>query len=146
MTDNHHTDNVRQISSASKLENAKLESTHSQALLTLVIDEKTDIAMADKPIFGATVTIRDDINTLVGKILEKGCVLGWLNYVDVTKFACITHTRHYLEASHYFYAESNQLKLSQRLILHHVDTAMSKSKQLFTFSCADGKSHTFASA
>jgi hypothetical protein len=103
-------------------------------LLTLVLDEHTDVAMSDRPIFGTTVTIRDDIESLIGSVLQAGLIVGWLNYVDVTKFACITDDKHYQEASHYFKAESNQLVLVKPLMLHDVDTLMSRTKQLFTFS------------
>jgi hypothetical protein len=116
--------------------------SHSQKrtayLLTLVLDENTDVAMADRPIFGTTVTIRDDIESLIGGVLQAGLVIGWLNYVDVTKFACISDDRHFQEACHYFHVESNQLILSKPVVLHNVDNNMSKTKQLFTFSTPSG--------
>lgn len=115
-------------------------------LLTLVLDEHTDVAMSDRPIFGTTVTIRDDIESLIGSVLQAGLILGWLNYVDVTKFACITDDKHYQEASHYFKAESNQLLLTRPLLLHKVDASMSRSKQLFTFSSPNARISSIRSA
>lgn len=103
-------------------------------LLTLILDKHTDVAMSDRPIFGTTVTIREDIESLIGHVLQAGLVLGWLNYVDVTKFACIDEDKYFQEASQYFRAEANQLVLLKPLILHKVDADMSHSKQLFTFS------------
>jgi hypothetical protein len=112
-------------------------------LLTLVLDDETDIAMADKPVFGTTVTIRDDIDTLIGTVLQAGLILGWLNYVDIAKFACITEEHHYLEASHYFHTEQNQLVLSKAIVLHEVDSSMNVSKQVFRFSALNGQVFSF---
>jgi len=113
-------------------------------LLTLVLDDETDIAMADKPIFGTTVTIRDDIDTLIGTVLHAGLILGWLNYADVAKFACITEQHHYLEASHYFHTEQNQLVLSKAIILHEVDTSMNVSKQVLRFTALNSQIYSIS--
>lgn len=130
MTLTHHAD---------KMPYTERETKH---LLTLVLDEHTDVAMSDRPIFGTTVTIREDIEALIGKVLQAGLVVGWLNYVDVTKFACISDDKHFQEASNYFYATSNQLVLSKPILLHAVHPHMSESKQLFTFSNLTSNVHS----
>jgi hypothetical protein len=122
------------MSKVSKASNVLHYPEREIKLLTLILDDETDIAIADKPVFGATVTIRDDIDTLVGTVLQAGLILGWLNYVDVAKFACITENHHYLEASHYFHTKHNQLVLSKPIILHEVDNSMSTTKKVLRFS------------
>lgn len=122
------------MSEVSKVRNVMHYPERETKLLTLILDDETDIAIADRPVFGATVTIRDDIERLVGTVLHSGLILGWLNYVDVAKFACITEDHHYLEASHYFHTKQNQLVLSKPIILHEVDSSMSTTKQVLRFS------------
>ncbi|MBT1449420.1 hypothetical protein KJ365_00875 [Glaciecola sp. XM2] len=122
------------MSNASKRNNVLRYPDKNAKLLTLVLDEETDVAMADKPVFGTTVTIRDDIDSFIGTVLHAGLILGWLNYVDVTKFACLTENKHYLEAANYFHTEQNQLVLSKPIILHEVDNSMNKTKQVIRFS------------
>lgn len=130
------------MSSLEPPDNISSKNIANRAVLTLVLDENTDVGMSNKPIFGATVTIREDIESLIGTVLQAGLVLGWLNYVDVNKFACISDDKHYLEASHYFQAKSNQLVLARPVLLHQVDKSMSTSKQLFSFSSPKSNIHS----
>lgn len=111
----------------------KKSSNQTTECLTLVLDESVDVALADKPIFGTTVTIREDVVNLVGKALHAGLVLGWLNYIDVSKFACITDGYHYVEAKQYFHSKQNQLIIAKPLVLQEVNSDMNKTKQLLRF-------------
>ncbi|MFC4699613.1 hypothetical protein ACFO4O_05520 [Glaciecola siphonariae] len=119
--------------------NLSTQHAHTSPILTLVLDEHTDVAMSDRPIFGTTVTIRDDIEDLIGHVLQAGLIIGWLNYIDMAKFACLSDNKHYREAGVYFKAESNQLMLAKSIMLHGVDRNMSHSKHLFTFSARQSK-------
>ncbi|WP_371194469.1 hypothetical protein [Glaciecola sp. SC05] len=128
--------------STSQANNLSPRHKASDPVFTLVLDDHTDVGMSDKPIFGTSVTIREDIESLIGCVLQAGLIVGWLNYIDVTKFACISDGKHYQEASNYFHTKSNQLVLSKPILLHKVDTSMNRTKQLFTFSASVSNVHS----
>ena len=103
-------------------------------ILTLVLDDNTEISMADKPVFGTPVTISEKTKSFIGKVLMPGVVIGWVNYVDVSKFACITQDNHYLQAEEFIYTENNQIILAKALKILSIDEFMHESKQILTFS------------
>ncbi len=100
----------------------------------LLLDNTTIIQIGDKPVFGAEVTISEKITNLVGSILLPGMVIGWVNYVDASKFACITQDNHYIEAAKYLYTKQNQLILAKSIELHSIELNMRETKHIFTFS------------
>jgi len=110
-------------------------------VFTLVLNEQSSLGVSDKPIFGTTVTIRDDIESLIGYVLQAGTILGWLNFVDVDKFACISNDRHFTETNQFFYAKSNQFVLLKPIVIHEVFSDMQSAKQIFSFSHIESNVH-----
>lgn len=110
------------------------ELSKANPILKLVLDDKTAVSMSDKPVFGSSVTISETTAQLVGRMLMPGVVIGWVNYVDIDKFACITDDNHYLAASEFIYTEQNQIVLAKALKIHSIDTDMNSTKEILRFS------------
>lgn len=113
-------------------------STKSQYLnkvLSLKLDANTDAVMSDKPVFGVTVTIKDDLVSMVGRILPAGFIFGWVNYAHLSKLGCTSDTQ-YFDAQDYIDNESNQLSFVSAIKLLSVDSEINSSKEILTFCLA----------
>lgn len=102
--------------------------------MKLLVDEHNSVGISDKPIFGASVTLNEQLQSLIGKVLSAGAVIGWVNYIDVDQFACITDKQFYVAASDYLYTQQNQLIVSKPIKLHNIETNVNGAKSLFDFS------------
>jgi hypothetical protein len=103
-------------------------------IIRLLLDNATVIHVGDKPIFGVDVTISESLKSVAGKIILPGVILGWVNYIDVSKFACITPDNHYVEATNFIYTAHNQIIVSKAIKVHEFDENMSKTKHILSFS------------
>ena len=101
--------------------------------LTLVVDGKNTVALAEKPIFGLSVTVNEALKSKLGCLLMPGFILGWVNYLDIKSFACISNDNIYTEAAQFIHAEKNQLLLKTPIKLVALEKDMNHSKHLFTF-------------
>lgn len=108
--------------------------TKTTPIIKLMLDNTTVIHIGDKPIFGVDVTISETLKNLAGKVLLPGLIVGWVNYIDMSKFACITIDNHYIEVTEYLRTAHNQLLLSKAIKLHEIDENMSKTKYILSFS------------
>ncbi|MGQ8365718.1 hypothetical protein [Glaciecola sp. 1036] len=100
-------------------------------LLSLLVDNETDVTIGDKPIFGISVTIDQKLLENKNRLLSSGTIIGWVNYIGINKFACVTIDNHYVDPSDYFIIEENTIKLARPAIILSIDADMSKSKHLF---------------
>ncbi|MFC3120453.1 hypothetical protein [Agaribacter flavus] len=105
-------------------------SSKFDTVITLLVDEHTNVAVADRPIFGCKVTIDDKLYEHVGGMLAAGYVLGWVDYISVNKFACLTEQNHYLEAGQFFLIEGNALKLAHPSMLINIYSDMTTDKKI----------------
>lgn len=103
-------------------------------IIDLLLDSNTLVGTGDRPIFGVSVTIAEHLKTLIGRVLMPGVVIGWVNYVDVSKFACLTSDKFYLEAADYIYTKHNQIVLARALKIHSVQDDVKDSKHILSFS------------
>lgn len=108
-------------------------SDYIRPTLRLIVDESTAVQVGDRPIFGAQITISDSLSNLNGKVLLPGIVLGWVDYVETTKFGCLTSDDHYIDASTFLYVEKNQLVLAKPIKLIKFPEDIKLSKQIFSF-------------
>ena len=108
--------------------------TQDRYAIRLILDNSTGVQIGDKPIFGAEVTISEKIINLGGNILLPGLVIGWVNYVSASKFACLTIENNYVEAAKYLYTDQNQLKLARPIKLHSIERNMRETNHILTFS------------
>lgn len=106
----------------------------SKPVIKLMLDCTTVIQLGDKPIFGVDITINETLRSLAGKIILPGVILGWVNYVDISKFACFTSDNRYLEANNYLHTKNNQIVVSKAIKIHEIDENMAKSKYILSFS------------
>ncbi|MEM0909433.1 MAG: hypothetical protein AAGJ37_00575 [Pseudomonadota bacterium] len=102
----------------------------------LLVDDETDVAIGEKPIFGHHVTIDKHLLERKGRMLPANTVLGWLNYISLSKFGCINKEKKYVDASNYFGVKHNFLVLRHPAELMEIDTKMQASKQLLKFRFA----------
>ncbi|GLR69761.1 hypothetical protein [Agaribacter marinus] len=107
-------------------------SSKFETVITLLVDDKTGVAIAEKPIFGSEVTINDALFDHAGSILAAGTELGWVDYIDVHKFACITEHGHYLDAGQFFSTTGNTLTLEHPALLINIFSNMGKDKKILT--------------
>ncbi len=108
-------------------------SDYVRPTLRLIVDESTAVQVGDRPIFGSQITIRDSLASLNGKVLLPGLIIGWVDYVETTKFGCLTSEDHYIDASKFLYVEKNQLVLAKPIKLIHFPEDIKSSKQIFSF-------------
>lgn len=101
--------------------------------LKLVVDGKNTVAVADKPIFGLSVTMNEALKNKVGCLLMPGFIVGWVNYLDINSFACISIDNIYSEAGQFVKAHKNQLLLKKPIKLLAIEEDMNQSKHLLTF-------------
>ncbi|MFT6268405.1 MAG: hypothetical protein ACJAVV_001213 [Alphaproteobacteria bacterium] len=113
---------------------SSLSKQYNEHIITLLIDSDTVVHIGDKPIFGDDVTINENVRSLVGTILLPGVILGWVNYVDISKFACITPDNRYIEATNFLHTSQNKIVVSTPIKIHDVDANMSHSKNILRFS------------
>ncbi|WP_395342795.1 hypothetical protein PN836_001850 [Ningiella sp. W23] len=118
---------------AAKRASKKALAESDKHLLTLVLDERMDVAMSDKPIFGASVTISEKLEQHCGQLLKAGTVVAWLNYIDLKKFACLSADHHYQDAGNYFLVSSNRLMVNKPIILVSMERDINTSKRLLSF-------------
>ncbi len=109
----------------------------AKKLLKLVLDENTDIALGDKPIFGAEVTICEDISSMVGRTVFPGTVLGWVDYVAINKFGCINSHNHYIDASEFLHTHQNQVVISKAIKVINFDNNLKRTHHILTFTPAE---------
>ena len=102
----------------------------------LLLDDSTALQIGDKPVFGAQVTINEAILQFIGCTVPAGMVIGWVDYLDESKFACITAQNHYVEASNFLHTHQNQLVISKPITIIDIHKDMQKSKEILTFSQA----------
>ena len=102
----------------------------------LLVDDETDVAIGDKPIFGHHVTIDSQLLKRQGKMLPAHTVLGWLNYISLSKFGCVNKEKKYVDASNYFEVQHNMLVLKVPAELMEIDDTMQASKKLLKFKFA----------
>lgn len=102
----------------------------------LLVDDETDVAIGDKPIFGHHVTIDNQLLERQGRMLPANTVLGWLNYISLSKFGCVNKEMKYIDASNYFMVEHNMLMLRRPAVLVEIDCEMRASKKLLKFQFA----------
>lgn len=100
------------------------------AVVYLLVDDDTEVAIGERPIFGIHVTIDEKLFDSIGKILPSGTVIGWLDYVTMNKFGCVNQDKHYVDASKYFVNHSNQLQLCRPAELLDIDKDMQTTKRL----------------
>jgi hypothetical protein len=113
--------------------NDNLEEPSEDQILSLVADEKTEIILSDLPVFGASLTLREDIATLQNSIVYPYQLIGWIDCISLTKLACLSH-QHYFDAQRFIRAKQKQLFFSKTVKVHTVNTDVSKSKTILTFS------------
>lgn len=104
------------------------------SVLTLVLSKKNSVNIGDKPIFGSSVTLSENLYSIIGQVISAGMVIGWVNYIELNQFACITDQQHYVAASDYLYTDQNQLIVSKPIKLHMLGENMKQSRALFAFS------------
>lgn len=102
--------------------------------LRLVVDCENIVTMGDRPIFGSAVTLDENLPKTIGKVIEAGSVIGWVNYIDVSNFACINNDQRYVCASNFLFTSQNELKLSKNIRLISLNEDMNTTKSLMTFS------------
>ncbi|GEM_PF-4140039 len=102
----------------------------------LLVDDDTDVAIGDKPIFGHHVTIDNELLARQGKMLPANTVIGWLNYISLSKFGCVNKEKKYVDASNYFDVKHNMLVLRRPAELIEIDIEMGSSKKLLKFRFA----------
>lgn len=113
--------------------NDNLEEKSKWKILSLVADETTVITLSDLPVFGASVTLREDIAILQNSIVDPSQLIGWIDHSSLTKLACL-HQQHYFDAGQFMRVNKNQLFFSQTVKVHTVNTDLNNSKQILTFS------------
>jgi hypothetical protein len=115
-------------------DNFKRLSNHQ--VLSLVADESSQIILSDRPVFGANITFREDIANLVNSLVYPSQIIGWIDYSQLTKLACLNHQQ-YFAAQHFIHVHQNQLFFSQTVRIHTVNKNLKASKTILTFSiCA----------
>lgn len=102
----------------------------------LIVDNENSVAMSDRPVFGSAVTLDENLPNKLGDVLPAHSVIGWLDYVDVSKFACINHKQQYVCASNFLYTLQNQLITKKDIKLISFDKDMNTSKILLIFNQA----------
>jgi hypothetical protein len=115
-------------------ENKPIPINRNSPVIRLLIDSATVIHVGDKPIFGVDVTISEKLKSLAGNIILPGVILGWVNYLEISKFACFTVDNHYVEANKFLYTTQNQIVLSKAIKIHEVNEDMANSKYICSFS------------
>jgi hypothetical protein len=113
--------------------NDNLEHTSSSQVLSLVADESSKIVLSDRPVFGANLTFREDIGNLVNSIVYPSQIIGWIDYSQLTKLACLNHQQ-YFAAQHFIRVHQNQLFFSKTVKIHSVNQNLKASKTILTFS------------
>ena len=99
----------------------------------LVLDANSQVAFSDKPVFGATVTLKNCLRDWTKTTIDAGVVIGWVSHITLAKFA-IFHQDQYIDASDFITAEGNQLSFTQAVYLHHVAQSNNKDRRLIRFS------------
>jgi hypothetical protein len=118
--------------------NKRHETSLSRTVLSLVADETTLITLSDRPVFGVNLTFREDIVSLENMIVYPGQVIGWIDYSDLSKLACL-HRQQYFDAQQFIQVESNQLSFAQTVKIHKVNPDLRKSKAILAFSIMNSK-------
>jgi hypothetical protein len=113
--------------------NNNLERASGHRILTLVADEDSKIILSDRPVFGANLTFREDIVNLVNNVVYPNQIIGWIDYSQLTKLACLNQQQ-YFDAQHFIHVEQNQLFFSQPVKVHSVNQNLKQSKTILTFS------------
>jgi hypothetical protein len=110
-----------------------IEEPSDSLILSLVADEDAKIILSNRPVFGANLTFREDIGELENRIIFPNQAIGWIDYSQLTKLACLNQ-QHYFEAQHFINVEKNQLFFSQTVRIHSVNKNLKESKTILTFS------------
>jgi hypothetical protein len=113
--------------------NDNLEEPSEGNIFSLVADEKTEIILSDLPVFGASLTLREDIATLQNSIVYPYQLIGWIDCSSLTKLACLNQ-QHYFDAQRFIRVKQNQLFFSKTVKVHTVNTGSTQSKTILTFS------------
>lgn len=115
--------------------NDNLQDMSDHRILSLVADEDCKIILSDRPVFGANLTFREDIDALANTRVFPSQIIGWIDYSALTKLACLNHHQ-YFDAQQFIHVEQNQLFFSQTVNVHSVNKNLDKSKTILTFSLA----------
>jgi hypothetical protein len=113
--------------------NDNLEQPSEGKILSLVADENTEIILSDLPVFGASITLREDIASLQNSIIYSYQLIGWIDSSSLTKLACLNQ-QHYFDAERFIRVKQNQLFFSKTVKIHTVNVDLNKSKEILTFS------------
>lgn len=119
--------------------NERQQNGSTKTILSLVADETTQVTLSDRPVFGANLTFREDIGSLENMIVYPGQVIGWIDYSDLSKLACL-HRQQYFDAQQFIQVDSNQLSFAQTVKIHKVNSDLRKSKTILAFSIMNNKS------
>ncbi len=118
--------------------NDNIEEPSNSLIFSLVADEDTKIILSNLPVFGANLTFREDIGEFENRNVYPNEVIGWLDYSQLTKLACLNQQQYfkaqYFEAQHFIKVEKNQLFFSQTVHVHSVNKNLEESKTILTFS------------
>lgn len=101
-------------------------------VLCLKLDANTDVVLSDRPVFGVAVTIKDDLNSFVNKVISPDVVIGWVNYAQLSKLGCTSKTQ-YFDAQDYVVNHSNQLSFKYPVKLISVRSRLDESKEILEF-------------
>ncbi|GBL03226.1 hypothetical protein [Glaciecola sp. KUL10] len=114
--------------------NNKALTTDPKTVLCLKLDANTDVVLGDRPVFGAAVTIKDDLSSLVNTIISPDVVIGWVNYAQLSKLGC-TSKAQYFDAQDYVVNNENQLSFKQPVKIISVKSKLDDSKEILEFVC-----------
>lgn len=104
----------------------------------LEIHKNASLAFAERPVFGASITIRQDIEQRNFGTTQPGDVLGWVDHEKLEHFRLGGHKAGEL-VEHYFSANDNQLTVTKPLKFFMVTTRsdIAKSDCLLYFIESD---------
>jgi hypothetical protein len=113
--------------------NDNLQDMSDHRILSLVADEDCKIILSDRPVFGANLTFKEDIGDLIDTIVFPNQLIGWIDYSQLTKLACLNQQQ-YFDAQQFISVQENQLFFSQIVKVHSVNKNLKESKTILTFS------------
>ena len=104
----------------------------------LEIHKQATLAFAERPVFGASITIRQDIEQRNFGTTQPGDILGWVDHEKLEHFRLGGHQAGEL-VEHYFSADNNQLTVTKPLKFFMVTTRsdIAKSDCLLYFIESD---------
>ncbi|MFT5543255.1 MAG: hypothetical protein ACI96N_002462, partial [Arenicella sp.] len=75
--------------------NDNIEEPSNSLIFSLVADEDTKIILSNLPVFGANLTFREDIGEFENRNVYPNEVIGWLDYSQLTKLACLNQQQYF---------------------------------------------------